>query len=71
MKKIEYLMNESLMPVSMPWNEVNEAIAKSEAHNGEYTIVDDGTVTEEQPSQEQRIADLEAALEMLLNGVTE
>ena len=27
---------------SMPWNEVNEEIAKTEAYNGEYTIEDDG-----------------------------
>ena len=27
---------------SMPWNEANEEIAKREAYNGEYEIVDDG-----------------------------
>jgi hypothetical protein len=27
---------------SMGWNEANEGIAKREAHNGEYTIEDDG-----------------------------
>ena len=27
---------------SMPWSEANEGIAKLEAHNGEYTIEDDG-----------------------------
>lgn len=27
---------------SMPWNEANEAIAKAEAKNGEYTVTDDG-----------------------------
>lgn len=27
---------------SMTWSEANEAIAKREAHNGEYEIVDDG-----------------------------
>ena len=27
---------------SMGWNEANEAIAKREAYNGEYTIEDDG-----------------------------
>ena len=42
MKKIKYLMRESLLPVKMPWTEANEAIAKAEAHNGEYTIEDDG-----------------------------
>ena len=33
---------EILTPVTMGWNEVNEEIAKKEAHNGEYTIEDDG-----------------------------
>lgn len=33
---------EVLNEVSMPWNEANETIAKAEAHNGEYTIEDDG-----------------------------
>ena len=42
MKKIKYIMASNLMPVTMPWSEANEAIAKAEAHNGEYTIYDDG-----------------------------
>lgn len=33
---------EVLSPVSMGWNEANEAIAKAEAYNGEYIIEDDG-----------------------------
>ena len=70
-KAIKYLMRNSLLPVEMPWTEANEAIVKAEAHNGEYTIEDDGIAAEEQPSQEQRIAELEAALEMILSGVTE
>ena len=61
-----------LTPVVMGWNEVNEEIAKREAHNGEYTIEDDGqTEPEAPPSQEERISDLEDALNMILNGVTE
>ena len=55
---------------SMGWSEVNEEIAKQEAYNGEYTIEDDGQ-PEAQPTPEQRIAELEQALEMLLSGVTE
>ena len=35
-------MLEVIFPVEMGWNETNEEIAKKEAHNGEYTIVDDG-----------------------------
>lgn len=35
-------IKEILTPVEMTWNEANEQIAKREAHNGEYTIEDDG-----------------------------
>ena len=31
-----------ILNVSMPWSEASEEIAKMEAHNGEYTIEDDG-----------------------------
>lgn len=52
--------------------EANEAIAKAEAYNGEYTIEDDGQPEPEaQPSDAERIAELEEALAMLLSGVTE
>jgi hypothetical protein len=54
---------------SMGWSEANEEIAKQEAYNGEYTIEDDGQPEVQTP--EQRIAELEQALEMLLSGVTE
>ena len=33
---------EVLSAVTMGWSEANEAIAKAEAHNGAYTIEDDG-----------------------------
>lgn len=42
MKYIRYKIQNSLLPVEMPWTEANEAIAKAEAHNGEYAIEDDG-----------------------------
>jgi hypothetical protein len=35
-------IEEILSPVTMGWNEVNEEIAKKEAYNGEYEIIDDG-----------------------------
>ena len=35
-------IEEILTPVKMGWNEANEAIAKREAHNGEYEIINDG-----------------------------
>lgn len=62
-------IKEILSPVIMGWNEVNEEIAKKEAYNGEYTIEDDGE--QEIQTPEQRIAELEQALDLLLSGVTE
>ena len=35
--------SETLNAVEMPWSAENEAIAKAEAKNGEYTVTDDGT----------------------------
>lgn len=46
--------------------------AKEIAWGGEYTVEDDGQPEPEtQPSTEERIAELEEALELLLSGVTE
>lgn len=45
MKILKYNLcteEEILFPVEMGWNKANEEIAKREAHNGEYTIEDDG-----------------------------
>lgn len=42
---------EILSPVTMDWNEINEQIAKREAHNGEYIIEDDGIELINEPSQ--------------------
>ena len=65
-------IEEILSPVEMGWSEANEEIAKREAYNGEYTIEDDGQPEPEvQQTPEERIAELEEALDMLLNGVTE
>lgn len=41
---------ENLIPVEIGWNEINEEIAKREAHKGEYTIEDDG-----QPEPETKV----------------
>jgi hypothetical protein len=47
---------EILSPVTMGWNEVNEEIAKREAYNGEYEIVDDGQPDPvETPTQLDRV----------------
>ena len=52
--------------------ESNEEIAKREAYNGEYTIEDDGQPEPEaKQTPEERIAELEEALVLLLSGVTE
>lgn len=40
---------ESLAAVEMGWNATNEATARREAYNGEYTVEDDGT-TETEPA---------------------
>lgn len=62
---------EVLFPVVMGWNEANEAIAAKEAHNGEYTIEDDGNEETAPQTTEERIAELEEAVELILSGVTE
>ena len=64
-------IEEILSPVTMGWNEINEEIAKQEAHNGEYTIEDNGEEETHEPTDAERIAELEEALAMLLSGVTE
>lgn len=66
--------NESLVleEITMIWNEANEEIAKKEAHNGEYTVEDDGKPEPETlPTDAERITELEEALALLLSGVTE
>ena len=49
--------------VSLGWSEANEELAKREAYNGEYEIVDDGEPEPEPtPTTEQRVSDLEEQL---------
>ena len=40
---------------SMDWNEANEEIAKREAYNGEYDIVDDGEEETHEPTWQDKI----------------
>lgn len=62
-------IEEILTPVTMGWSEANEEIAKQEAYNGEYTIEDDGTPEPEaQPSEAERIAELEGMLNALFGA---
>lgn len=57
---------------SMSYSERNLAVVLGEAHNGEYTIEDDGQPDPEvTPSDKERIAELEEALALILSGVTE
>jgi hypothetical protein len=44
-----------LLDKSMGWNEANEEIAKLEAYNGEYEIIDDGVEETTQPTWQDRI----------------
>ena len=62
---------ECFVEVVRPYSEANKELAKVEAYNGEYTIEDDGQEEPTERTQEERIAELEEALEMLLSGVTE
>ncbi len=70
MKVIKYKLDETT-EITLAYNEINEASAAKNAYNGEYTIEDDGQPEMEAVTTEQRIADLEEALAMLLSGVTE
>lgn len=56
---------------TLPYSEENEEIAKQEAYNGEYTIEDDGVEETIESTPEERIKELEEALELLLSGATE
>lgn len=69
MKRIKYYYNipvnkgteetpewvDNLFPKSNPWSEANEEIAKKEAYNGEYEIIDDGIEEITQPTWQDRI----------------
>lgn len=61
-----------LSDVRLSYSESHLAIAQKEAYHGEYTVVDDGMPEPvAEPTTEERIAELEEALELLLSGVTE
>lgn len=71
MKKIkyQYMVDDLLYNAEVDWSETNEEIVKAEAYNGEYAIEDDGTPEVKTPEQE--IAELKAALNKLLEGLTQ
>lgn len=72
------LWREYLIPVTLPWSEANEKIAGIEAHNGIYSIEDDGMEAPQITTLETRLetleaetADLNEALNLILEGTTE
>ena len=67
----EPVLEDVLLEKIIPYSAETEEFAKAEAFNGEYTIEDDGVEESTEPTPEERIAELEEALAMLLNGVTE
>ena len=66
----EEVAQDLLFGVERPYSAQNEELAKKEAYNGVYTIAE-ADEPEAPPTNADRIAELEAALEMLLSGVTE
>ena len=64
-----------LTAVEMGWSEESEAIAKREAHNGEYTIEDDGVEKTVKPTAQDdtdaMLIDHEYRLTLLELGITE
>ena len=63
---------ESLTAKAMSYSEENLTIAEKEAYNSQYTVEDDGQPEPEvQPTEAERISELEESLAMLLSGVTE
>lgn len=64
-------IEEIFSPVTMGWNEANEEIAKKEAYNGEYEIVDDGQSEPETiPTGDTNVWDeLDAAYQEGVNSI--
>lgn len=60
--------------VSLGWSAANEAIAKAEAYNGEYTIEDDGEPEPVIPPANDELAEenkrLKAQMEMQAQNIT-
>lgn len=69
-EEVEQILSLADVIIENPTDEDVER-AKEIAYNGEYTIEDDGVEETHEPTDAERIAELEEALAMLLNGVTE
>ena len=64
----------TFIPVEMPYSDKNILVAKDEAYNGEYEIIDDGQPEPSPAATEQLrydVDELKEALNMILTGVTE
>lgn len=59
------LWEEVLSTIDLGYSEFNELIAKQEAHNGQYSIVDDGTADNFAPTISERLRVIEQFLEKL------
>ena len=59
-----------VLGVERPYSQENEKLAEKEAYNGLYTIAE-ADEREALPTPAERIEELEEALGMLLEGVTE
>lgn len=68
----DVLLDVKIMCETQKQLDANLPMVEKNAYNGEYTIEDDGQ-PEPEPKQtpEERIAELEEALALLLSGVTE
>lgn len=64
-------IRQNFVPKDFPYSEEGLEAAKREAYNGEYEIYEDGKEEIIEPTTEERIAELEEAIELLLSGVTE
>ena len=70
-KWVESLTHCEIACATQAQYDVNLPIVLAEAYNGEYTESGEFEEETKEQTQEERIAELEEALDMLLSGVTE
>lgn len=68
--KYNFFSGNELCEITIPWSPENEDVAKRESALGQYFVMEDEDENEFR-SQEERISELEEALELLLSGVAE
>lgn len=61
-------IEEILSLVTMGWNETNEEIAKREACNGEYTVVDDGQLDPAETPSQWDVIEAQLAYTAMMTG---